>query len=108
MRWFSLVCAFASPIGFFAILCGWTVTETGRQPWVVYGQLRTVDAAASVTPHAIAGSFALFIAVYAVLLVAFFYYATKTVLAGPRAHDPDQDPHAVRPGIDGAAGKGGR
>jgi cytochrome d ubiquinol oxidase subunit I len=107
-RWFHRICAFASPIGFFAILCGWTVTETGRQPWLVYGHLRTADAAAPVTPEAIASSLALFVIVYAVLLVGFFFYATKTVLAGPRVHDPDQDPHAVRPGIDSATAKGGR
>jgi len=39
--------ALATPMGFIAIEAGWTVTEVGRQPWIVYGVLRTADA---VTP----------------------------------------------------------
>jgi cytochrome d ubiquinol oxidase subunit I len=102
-RWFSAIAAVSSPIGFFAILCGWTVTETGRQPWVVYGQLRTVDAIAPVAAHSVALSLALFVVIYAILLLAFFYYAMRTVLAGPRATDSVVHPDAVRPGLDTAA-----
>ena len=36
------------PIGFIAVIAGWTTTEVGRQPWVVYGLMRTADA---VTPR---------------------------------------------------------
>ena len=100
--WFSFICAFASPLGFIAILAGWTVTETGRQPWIVYGQLRTADAIAPVTAAAVASSFALFIAVYLVLLATFFYFALRIVLAGPQTPSPAQDPRAVRPGRDSA------
>ena len=46
-RWFLRVCQFASPLGFVAVLAGWTTTEVGRQPWTVYGLLRTAD---SVSP----------------------------------------------------------
>jgi cytochrome d ubiquinol oxidase subunit I len=97
--WFSFICAFASPLGFIAILSGWTVTEAGRQPWIVYGQLRTAEAIAPVTAGAVATSFALFIAVYLVLLATFFYFAVRIVLAGPNSQ---QEPHAVRPGRDSA------
>ena len=45
--WFLRVCLWATPIGFFAVLAGWTTTEVGRQPWTVYGVMRTAD---SVTP----------------------------------------------------------
>ena len=98
--WFSFICAFSSPLGFIAILSGWTVTETGRQPWVVYGQLRTADAAAPIAAGAVAGSLALFVIVYLVLLAAFFYYAGRFVLAGP--HGKDATPETVRPGRDSA------
>ena len=98
--WFNFVCAFSSPLGFIAILSGWTVTETGRQPWVVYGQLRTADAAAPIAAGAVAGSLALFVIVYLVLLAAFFYYAGRFVLAGP--HGKDATPETVRPGRDSA------
>lgn len=46
-RWFLRAVALATPMGFIAIEAGWTVTEVGRQPWVVYGVMRTADA---VTP----------------------------------------------------------
>ena len=46
-RWFLWCTAFAFPSGFLAVIIGWITTEVGRQPWVVYGILRTADA---VTP----------------------------------------------------------
>jgi cytochrome d ubiquinol oxidase subunit I len=45
--WFLRICLYATPIGFLAVLAGWTTTEVGRQPWTVYGVMRTAD---SVTP----------------------------------------------------------
>jgi cytochrome d ubiquinol oxidase subunit I len=45
--WYLRACQLAIPIGFLAVLAGWTTTEVGRQPWTVYGLLRTAD---SVTP----------------------------------------------------------
>src|SRR5208282_5326268 len=45
--WYLRACQVAIPIGFIAVLAGWTTTEAGRQPWTVYGPLRT---AKSVTP----------------------------------------------------------
>jgi cytochrome bd ubiquinol oxidase subunit I len=42
-RWLRLA-VWSVPLGFVAVLAGWTVTEVGRQPWVVYGHLRTADA----------------------------------------------------------------
>ena len=46
-RWFLLLCQIATPIGFIAVIAGWAVTEVGRQPWTVYGLLRTAQ---SVSP----------------------------------------------------------
>jgi cytochrome bd ubiquinol oxidase subunit I len=45
--WFLKTLIWTGPIGFLAVLAGWTTTEVGRQPWTVYGLLRTGD---SVTP----------------------------------------------------------
>ncbi|HEY4266151.1 MAG TPA: cytochrome ubiquinol oxidase subunit I, partial [Micropepsaceae bacterium] len=104
--WFSFLCAFSSPLGFIAILSGWTVTETGRQPWTVYGQLRTTDAASPVAAGAVATSLVLFIIVYCVLLVAFFYYAGRIVLAGPHPPKPAEEALSVRPGRDSAPVRG--
>jgi cytochrome d ubiquinol oxidase subunit I len=100
--WFSFICAFASPLGFIAILAGWTVTETGRQPWIVYGRMRTAEAVAPVDAASVASSFALFVVVYLVLLATFFYFAVRIVLAGPNAASFSHGPLAVRPGRDSA------
>ena len=43
-RWFLKLCELASPLGFVAVLAGWVTTEVGRQPWVVYGFMRTSEA----------------------------------------------------------------
>jgi cytochrome d ubiquinol oxidase subunit I len=102
-RWFSIACAVSSPLPFIAILSGWTVTEVGRQPFVVYGHLRTADAVSPVATPAVKGSLGLFVIVYAFLLLAFFVYATKTILRGPKIHEPAERPVTVRPGVDAAS-----
>lgn len=100
-RWFNMICAFSSPLPFIAVLSGWTVTEVGRQPFVVYGQLRTADAVSPVAVHAVTASLILFVIVYTVLLIAFFAYATRIVLRGPR-RETEPSPAEVRPGINSA------
>jgi cytochrome d ubiquinol oxidase subunit I len=83
-------------------LSGWTVTEVGRQPFVVYGHLRTADAISPVAGQAVFGSLALFVIIYTILLLAFFFYAMRTVLRGPQVEQPEDRPAAVRPGLDSA------
>ena len=46
-RWYLRLITFCAPLGFIAIEAGWTVTEVGRQPWIVYNYMRTAEA---VTP----------------------------------------------------------
>ena len=46
-KWWLGLVAFATPLGFLAVEAGWTVTETGRQPWIIYGIMRTRDAVSS-------------------------------------------------------------
>jgi cytochrome d ubiquinol oxidase subunit I len=71
--------------GWLAVLAGWYVTEIGRQPWVVYGVLRTADVASKVPAPMIGLSLALYLALYAVLIVAYvsvlFYLARKAGMA---------------------------
>ncbi|WP_134089711.1 cytochrome ubiquinol oxidase subunit I [Olivibacter sp. XZL3] len=73
-QWLLNLFIIAIPLGFIAIEAGWMVTEIGRQPWIIYGVMRTVDA---VTPMpGIVYSFYLFTAVYLSLsvIVAFLLY----------------------------------
>ena len=85
------------PVGYVAVTAGWFTTEVGRQPWVVYGHLRTADA---VTPFLTGGDVALslffYVVVYAVIFGAGFYYLVRLVQRGmpkelPEAR-PDQRP----------------
>jgi len=83
VTWFHYLCALSTPLGFIAILAGWTVTEVGRQPYVVYGQLLTANAASAVVPHAVASTLVAFFVVYNALLVGFFWYVGRMVWLGP-------------------------
>ena len=78
--------------GFAAILAGWYVVEIGRQPYVIYGLLRTADA---VTPTLAAGtvlaSLIVFAAVYATVFGAGIWYLLKLVRQGPQPHEPAPD-----------------
>ncbi|WUR15163.1 cytochrome ubiquinol oxidase subunit I [[Empedobacter] haloabium] len=80
------------PAGLLAILAGWVTTEVGRQPWVVYGLLRTADA---VSPHG-AGTLALTLALFVVSYLFVFgvgiAYVLRLVRKGPQAADLQQAP----------------
>ncbi|HTK00878.1 MAG TPA: cytochrome ubiquinol oxidase subunit I [Bordetella sp.] len=94
------------PAGLAALLAGWVTTEMGRQPWVVYGVMRTADA---VSPHGagqLGFTLALFVVVYFLLFGAGVAYMLKLIRLGPQAGEgsamppeggPGQDRHAMRP-----------
>ena len=82
------------PTGFIAVLAGWVTAEVGRQPWVVYGLLRTRDAASPVPAGSIALSLALFVIVYAVVFGAGLYYIVKVVRQGSAGGRPEPEPIA--------------
>ena len=69
--------------GWVATLAGWYVTEIGRQPFIVFGLIRTADVAGPVPPHMIAATLALYCTVYLALIVAYIgvvkYMAGKPV-----------------------------
>lgn len=69
----------STPLGFIAIQAGWTVTEVGRQPFIINGLMRTKDAVTNV-PY-LEVTFSLFIAIYLVLLIAVIYLMKNQVLA---------------------------
>lgn len=85
--WLLKLFALATPLGFIAVEAGWTVTEVGRQPWIIYGIMRTADA---VTPMpGIAYSFYLFTAIYASLaaFVVFMLYRQIKMVGVLYDHD---------------------
>jgi len=75
--WLLLLFAAATPIGFLAVEAGWTVTEVGRQPWIIHGVMRTADA---VTPMpGIQYSFYLFTMVYVSLAITVIFLLKRQI-----------------------------
>jgi cytochrome d ubiquinol oxidase subunit I len=81
----------AAPLGFIAVLAGWFVAEVGRQPWVVYGVLRTADAVSPVPGGSVLASIILFVIVYGIVFGAGVYYIAKLVQRGPDQTPPVAD-----------------
>ncbi len=72
-----------APAGFLAILAGWTTTEVGRQPFTVYGMMRTADSASPVALPGVAVSFAAFVVVYFIVFGAGFLFLLRLMRHPP-------------------------
>ena len=80
-KWFLRSLVAAAPLGFIAIETGWTVTEVGRQPWIIYGIMRTADA---VTPMpGLVVPFITFTVLYIFLAVITAWLLFRQVAASP-------------------------
>ena len=82
-RWFLWPAAHVWWAGFVAVIAGWVVTESGRQPWLVQVILRTADAASPVPGGAVAASLALFVVVYGIVFSMGIYYINRLIAKGP-------------------------
>ncbi len=86
--WFLRICELCLPLGFMAVIAGWITTEVGRQPWVIYGLLRTADAVTpSLSGGDVAASLAVYVVVYLVVYPVTLYYLTAIVRIGPITQD---------------------
>jgi cytochrome d ubiquinol oxidase subunit I len=95
--WFLRLCQWAAPLGFIAVIAGWTTTEVGRQPWTVYGLLRTADSVSpSLTGTDVAISLAFYIIVYLIMFPTGIAFMAALVRRGP--HDSNLEPEAVEGG----------
>jgi cytochrome bd ubiquinol oxidase subunit I len=81
-RWFLKIVANTWWVGFVAVLAGWVVTESGRQPWIVQGILRTADAVSPVPGSSVAVTLALFILVYGVVFSFGTYFINRLIARG--------------------------
>jgi cytochrome bd-type quinol oxidase subunit 1 len=98
--WFLAACQLMAPLGFVAVVCGWVTTEVGRQPWTVYGLLRTAD---SVSPSLTGGDVLLSLLGYALVYLVIYpsgiLVMARMVRAGPLAASAEEpsggQPHAV-------------
>ena len=85
--WFKYWCLAMMPSGFIALLAGWFVTEVGRQPYMVYGVLRTADSVSPVGATPIAISLLAFVVTYGFVFGAGSYYIIKLIRKGPEPSD---------------------
>lgn len=83
------LCMLTAPMGIVATICGWIVAEVGRQPYVVYGLLKTKDALSPVIPEAVLGSLIGFIITYTLMLFAFLFYCHHLIKKGPVSSTKD-------------------
>ena len=82
--WFQKLCIACVPLGFLAVLLGWTTTEVGRQPWVVYGLMRTRDAVSpSLTGMDVLLSLILYGLVYCIIFGVGALFMARLMRAGP-------------------------
>jgi cytochrome d ubiquinol oxidase subunit I len=77
------VLMFALPLPYLAVQAGWVVAEVGRQPWVVYGVMKTADAVSPIAAQQVAVSLAAFVLVYSLLGAAAFYLIGRHARRGP-------------------------
>jgi cytochrome bd ubiquinol oxidase subunit I len=109
-RWLHFFALAMGPAGFVAVLAGWFTTEVGRQPFTVYGLLRTADSAAPLAAPAVASSLIAFIIVYFIFYAAGLTYLFRLMAQPP--HHGEQGPSGNIParaaGITPAAGSAAR
>ena len=82
-RWYLWPAQFVWPMGFVAIISGWWVTETGRQPWIATGILRTADAISPVAFGAVLTTLVLFVVVYGIVFSMGILYINRLIEKGP-------------------------
>jgi cytochrome d ubiquinol oxidase subunit I len=107
LRWFQRASIWMAPSGFVAVLTGWMVTEIGRQPFTVYGLLRTSESLAPVDAPAVGASLLAFIVVYFALFGAGTYYILRLMRTTPGEEGPPPPAPALAVGTTPLASRSG-
>lgn len=81
--WLHRFALYMGPSGFIALLAGWFTTEVGRQPWVVYGILRTKDTLSPVSAEQVGLTLIIFVMVYFIVFGVGIFYLLKLMRKGP-------------------------
>ena len=87
-RWLLRLWVLAAPLGYIAVECGWIVRCVGRQPWTVYGEVRTVDGVSDLPASNVLTSLSAFIVVYSILFVFALYFGSRIIRRGPNLDLP--------------------
>jgi cytochrome d ubiquinol oxidase subunit I len=90
-KWFLWICRLSTPLGFVAIITGWFTAEFGRQPWVVYGIIKTQYSVSDINAWQVLLSLVSIILVYFVIFGYFYFkYLIKLIKAGPVNNDEEE------------------
>ncbi len=95
-RWLLRASVVMAPSGFVAVLAGWVTTEVGRQPYTVYGLLKTADSLAPVAASAVGASLVAFIIVYFFVFGAGAFYILRLMAKPPAAPNHSLDDGPIR------------
>jgi cytochrome bd ubiquinol oxidase subunit I len=97
-QWYLRLCEFTICLGFIAVIAGWTTTEVGRQPWTIYGLMRTADSVSpSLTGANVLLSLLLYVAVYLVIYPVGLSVMLGIVRRGPAVSDEAAPIESGRP-----------
>lgn len=84
----------AIPLTYLSVEMGWLTREVGRQPWLIYGMLRTEAGASALPAAAVASSLLVYALIYTLLFIVFMVFATRLIRRGPDRSLPLPVPHA--------------
>jgi len=104
--WYLRILSVTWWTGFVAVIAGWVVTESGRQPWLVHGILRTADAISPVPATSLLGTLALFVVCYGIVFSVGIYYINRLINKGPEGRaleEPEGFPNRPLTGAEDAA-----
>jgi cytochrome bd ubiquinol oxidase subunit I len=87
-KWLLRGWIFAAPLGYIAVEAGWIVRCVGRQPWTLYGQIRTADAASQLPASNVLTSLTAFAVIYSILFVSALYFGRQIIRKGPNLELP--------------------
>ena len=90
-KWLLRAAVLMGPTGFIAVLAGWITTEVGRQPYTVYGLMRTSESLSPIDAPAVAASLIAFIVVYFFVFGAGTFYILRLMAIGPKRAAPLRD-----------------
>jgi cytochrome d ubiquinol oxidase subunit I len=99
-RWFLRLVLWTMPVGVFATIAGWVVSESGRQPWLVYGKLLVANSPSSLSTGELIATLVGFWVVYLVLFGSWVRHVAREVRKGPEELPPTKTaPQSARPPI---------
>jgi cytochrome d ubiquinol oxidase subunit I len=102
--WYLRLCQVTTCLGFIAVIAGWTTTEVGRQPWTIYGLMRTADSVSpSLTPRDVVLSLIGYVLVYLLIYPTGLLVMLRIVWRGPAAGAEETPIAAGHPAVPVAA-----